>query len=569
MMSAAILVPMSAEQTSLPPASSDMSSHAGQEDLSFAKKFSERVGDPVMLGVKTSAVEPAIPPVAVKRTEAAKSGVTASIGGEKQRISAGQEISAQGELQNAVARRIVQSETTAVAGTRAKMAGGDSTTVKEAMPSPQAEASRKEVVAALPKPEALPVAVPRGNEPVQPAVAPDGDALLTSGGNGPVVSNQTAAAEEKTNDVIPEKKAAKPEVSAVTAKSVQKPVRTAVIGAVKEGTSTSGMSTESLMPMVGQGDTAVIVPGSESGKASVEVSKTDSEVATIRAGVAPAAVDGSVRNGNEYRAKADVAVDAESPVSVADDPKTIEKPDVDMEKMTAVAGPSALGNETKAQDGPDAAATVVHAMSGGAEASLGFAPGVIAPGEVRDVTSTKLAVSDAGAHPAGVLAESREQDGSGGVATSMDGMPRMLVATPTTLEVGIANGTHGWLKVRAEMVDGGEIHASVSTASPAGLEILHRELPSLTTYLQQEKVAVNTVAIHTAAVEPVERRGSSADMGGAGQTPQNGEGRERPQSSGRVTAGRDGEAVGYQEDDADGLSPLAIFGGGSWLSVRA
>jgi hypothetical protein len=148
------------------------------------------------------------------------------------------------------------------------------------------------------------------------------------------------------------------------------------------------------------------------------------------------------------------------------------------------------------------------------------------------------------------------------------GAPRMLTATPTALEVGIQNGTHGWLKVRAEMADGGLVNASVSAASSSGQEMLRRELPALTAYLQQEKVAVNTVVVHTTAAA-----GSSTGMDSRGdqQTPQkSNEGGKQGQDVGQVVADRTDEATGYEEVGEDGLSPHATYAaGGSWLSVRA
>ena len=151
----------------------------------------------------------------------------------------------------------------------------------------------------------------------------------------------------------------------------------------------------------------------------------------------------------------------------------------------------------------------------------------------------------------------------------------MVTATPTTLEVGIPNGTHGWLKVRAEMATGGGINASVSTASPAGQEMLHRELPSLTAYLQQEKVSVNAVAIHAATAEASSAGGSgsgtNASMnGGSGQTPQrNSEGGEKLLRTGGILTDRAGESISFTETDKDGLTVPALYGGGTWLSVRA
>jgi hypothetical protein len=150
----------------------------------------------------------------------------------------------------------------------------------------------------------------------------------------------------------------------------------------------------------------------------------------------------------------------------------------------------------------------------------------------------------------------------------------MLTATPTSLEVGIQNGTHGWLKVRAEMTDGGVVNASVSAASSAGQEMLHRELPGLTAYLQQEKVAVNAVIVHVPSAAGVDARSSSGTDGAGGQTPQRSN-QEEPQhqSLRKMTLNGSDEAVSYgglHEVDEDGSLPLARYvNGGSWLSVRA
>ena len=100
----------------------------------------------------------------------------------------------------------------------------------------------------------------------------------------------------------------------------------------------------------------------------------------------------------------------------------------------------------------------------------------------------------------------------------------MLTATPTSLEVGIQNGTHGWLKVRAEMADGGVVNASVSAASSAGQEMLHRELPALTAYLQEEKVAVNAVIVHAPLAAEMTARNSTGMADAGGQEPQRSDG---------------------------------------------
>jgi len=151
----------------------------------------------------------------------------------------------------------------------------------------------------------------------------------------------------------------------------------------------------------------------------------------------------------------------------------------------------------------------------------------------------------------------------------------MLLATPTELEVGIQDGTHGWLKVRAEMAEGrGVVNASVSAASSAGQEMLHRELPALTAYLLEEKVSVNAVIVHGPSAIAAESRRAAGMDGAGGQTPQrNNEGEEQQQNVRKTTLIGTGEAAAYRSlhgVDQDGSIPLAAYAsGGSWLSVRA
>ena len=155
----------------------------------------------------------------------------------------------------------------------------------------------------------------------------------------------------------------------------------------------------------------------------------------------------------------------------------------------------------------------------------------------------------------------------------------MLTATPSVLEVGIQNGTHGWSKVRAEMADGGVVNASVSAASSAGQEMLHRELPALTAYLQEEKVAVNAVVVHAPLAAESVARNSTGMADAAGQESQRSDGgKEQRQNLAEPKVNGSGmhdsdEMKTYeslQGVDEDRLSPLAGYGsGGGWLSVRA
>jgi hypothetical protein len=124
------------------------------------------------------------------------------------------------------------------------------------------------------------------------------------------------------------------------------------------------------------------------------------------------------------------------------------------------------------------------------------------------------------------------------------------------------------------MADGGVVNASVSATSSAGQEMLHRELPALTAYLQQEKVAVNAIVVHTTPAVAAEGRSSLGTDGGGGQAQQRGnEGGDQQQSVRKQTLNDTDGTMNYpglQGVDEDGLSSLATYeSGGSWLSVRA
>lgn len=149
------------------------------------------------------------------------------------------------------------------------------------------------------------------------------------------------------------------------------------------------------------------------------------------------------------------------------------------------------------------------------------------------------------------------------------GEHRTLAASPTMLEVGVPGGSHGWLKIRAELTDDGAVNASVSSSSMAGAEMLRREIPLLTTYLHQEQVALGSLVVH-ASVGTQDPLGMSNGFGlGAGgqqhadaqqglnQQSPHGEWNERPC------------ADGVEGDGIVAWLPQMMSEGGGWLSVRA
>jgi hypothetical protein len=560
MMSAAIPMAASVEQMVVSHASSD--SHFDQGELeitTFAKSFNERVGDPAILQGKSSAGEPAI----AKKAEA----IADIPGGVKEKIVGGQDISAQSELKSAVGGKIVQPLTIAMTKSQEKVTAADPETKEVETPVPVEQANEDASAVALHTPDVVSINKPVNDDLVlfvkfsekdQPAVVGDGRSVI----------QREIAAEGDGKEIVPAKKTVKTQESSVTSKAVQKTIETAATTTAKEITPTAPGVAANTIPSVGQPATAGVVSRHEIGKTTEGLSEGVYRVANPSAGLAPANADGPVRKEAAHETKAAV-VDSETAVTGSDVQGALPKPGTDQEKIAAVVIPASTDGDGKTQSTPWSATAISHAILGGAGTSPGAVPVAAAVGNATgDLTVVKLPAASTGTHTAGLPNESRELDGAGVASPAMEGAPRMLTATPTALEVGIQNGTHGWLKVRAEMADGGLVNASVSAVSSSGQEMLHRELPALTAYLQQEKVVVNTVVVHTTAAA-----GSSSGMESRGgeQTPQeSNEGGKQGQDVGHVAADRAEEATRYEEVGEAGLSPHATYAaGGSWLSVRA
>jgi len=176
---------------------------------------------------------------------------------------------------------------------------------------------------------------------------------------------------------------------------------------------------------------------------------------------------------------------------------------------------------------------------------------------------------------------------------------QMLAASPRQLEVGLVDGTHGWLQIRAELGVGGAVSASL-TGSAVAHESLRQAVPELASFLESEAVSVSKIAVHRAA-ESSPAMGQAQD--GSGQQGQAQGGRESQQNAGgdAGASGKDSQVPsGYEIGPASGpassapdvtagnevgqpnwmrdVSP-AVFGGGmsfgvgggsgSWLNVLA
>ena len=229
------------------------------------------------------------------------------------------------------------------------------------------------------------------------------------------------------------------------------------------------------------------------------------------------------------------------------------------------AHPFASGTATGTREQAEAAAVSPPYPDG---SIAGAAAGVTAAAHaLTSKPQLEVSASSAGAMQTGT------STGPGVPGGHVDAAPRTLMASPTALEVGVPNGTHGWLKIRAEMTSGGMVDASLSTSSSSGQEMLHRELPSLTTYLQNEHVAVNTVVIQPAATAGADFRGLAGGMNGDGRGQSSAQGGESRQQTAGTVLNHSESAKSYVSVPGIGgddlLSPASYVGGGGWLSVRA
>ena len=288
---------------------------------------------------------------------------------------------------------------------------------------------------------------------------------------------------------------------------------------------------------------------------------------------ASAASSGSARDEAARGVRGDTT-GVEAAVAPVDGSIASPKSSVGLEALAT--SPVGSDGDGKIQSAPVSVQGFSHVMLSGVEASSSSNPLLVVHGSAQGdlVAATRSQVGDVLQHPSGLASVMRGEEGSVGVGVPIGEAPRTLAATSTSLEVGVQNGMHGWLKIRAEMTDSGVVNASVSTASVAGQELLHRELPALTAYLAEEKVAVNAVVVQAPLAAADDARGSSGMDGAGGQASERSNGGdERNQDLGKTVSNDPAEATTYQSllgGVEDGSLQFAGYGsGGGWLSVRA
>ena len=627
MISTALLVSAGAEQTSVSSASAGFfPNQKVPAGSSFAKSFAEQVDVPVLPTIDPDASHLAVPDLAgsnlvapnlqtsnlpefeaTEEQPAGLPGLQNAVPGKRSEEVAetldngidkgtakkqvARESGLQSELSHAsVGKTLQQAPLVAAASQRILTAPTKVKTVKE---PPQVEEAEENSLPGATSAAALTTETANEEPGALLEVADAGRALDVSVGAPLVSSGRPVARGEieapgEAKETVPAKKAAKAQVTTQ--------VKTADLNSVeKSGAAAVTTAANQLRPVAGHLTAALIsaAPGltaalpNEIGKQVEDFKQDKGNTATARPSVSGVSSDASPAQqtgtaGADAQTKTDGVITATA-ASAANDPIVSPKSGASPDKVAATEAPtSSASSESKTQDVSGPAAQLVHAVSGGVEGTVGLLPEGIASGNAQaDLSAVKSPAESAVAHTPGSLSGLKEQDGGAEAAHPIEATPRLLAATPTSLEVGIPNGTHGWLRVRAEIGEGGGVNASVSAASPAGQELLHRELPALTAYLQQEKVAVSAIVVHTPAAADV--RGTS---GYSGSSAYSGTGNTGAETSQRSSEGgeqgryADGKAPangtdaivspvlqGVGEDGSLPLGPYAV--GGGWLSVRA
>ena len=99
---------------------------------------------------------------------------------------------------------------------------------------------------------------------------------------------------------------------------------------------------------------------------------------------------------------------------------------------------------------------------------------------------------------------------------------KLLVSTPRQMEVGINDGAHGWVEIKAQNISG-QVSASLLTASSEAHSALHDQLPGISQYLAERQIGVQGLTVgqsHAFA--------SSGGGGAFGQAPEHGSGQNQP-----------------------------------------
>ncbi len=262
-----------------------------------------------------------------------------------------------------------------------------------------------------------------------------------------------------------------------------------------------------------------------------------SAVSAKRASALPAKADGSAAKAEAADAKSAVAADAVQASAPA-----LEAKEKTVEAVAVTPQP------------------VAHVVPN--EAAAAIAPSVDMAGAVSPAP-----LSSASSH---LAVEPKSMAAAPGAAEINSA--HTISSGPGQLEVGVLDGTHGWLSIRTEMGHNGAVNALVTSGATAH-DALRETIPAMAGYLAAEQLNVDRIAVGSAPEGSFAGSGL-ADSGQGSKSQQ-----ERPDGGTAAPAQSNGDG-GSQAGPAgaEGIS-AALFGGagtvfrgegiGSWLSVTA
>jgi hypothetical protein len=148
----------------------------------------------------------------------------------------------------------------------------------------------------------------------------------------------------------------------------------------------------------------------------------------------------------------------------------------------------------------------------------------------------------------------------------------------------VFDGTHGWLRIRAELDSHGQVTASLTAASSVAHDSLRATVPEMTSYLASESVTVSRIAVHRISEGSTAIAAQAEGHAGGGTAEQSRH--ESEMANGGDGARRSALAADREQSDPvaalkdwlDGLSRVASplgpglgFGGnsGGWVNVCA
>jgi hypothetical protein len=147
----------------------------------------------------------------------------------------------------------------------------------------------------------------------------------------------------------------------------------------------------------------------------------------------------------------------------------------------------------------------------------------------------------------------------------------VTLASPSSFEIEVPSSSHGVLKVKAELTESGAINATLSSSSPSGVQMFHRELPALASFLADEKLHVSNVVIDTSTGSIDVSRDREGQQGQPDQSFQQSGGGPRQQSNDLDQQGRPSVPADLLVENFDDGASVGghLRLGQSWLSVRA